>query len=184
MKVMARMCVGRQTNLWKSENNKGHIKEGNGRCVEGIKKKGVQLYGRVPHHARNACAEKATALNDEHAAASRRSNITSTFMEDVMAKTAREKLLDDFHAVISDTEDLMKSVSNESGGKSQDLRDRIEGNLKQAREYLHDFEGAVVDKSKVAAQKTDEYVHENAWRTIGIAVGIGILIGLLMRGRD
>jgi ElaB/YqjD/DUF883 family membrane-anchored ribosome-binding protein len=105
-------------------------------------------------------------------------------MEDVMAKTAREKLLDDFHAVISETEDLMKSVSNENGGKSQALRDKIEDNLKQAREYLHDFEGAVVDKSKVAARKTDEYVHENAWSTVGIAVGIGILIGLLMRDRD
>lgn len=101
-----------------------------------------------------------------------------------MAKTAREKLLDDFHAVISETEDLMKSVSNENGGKSQALRDKIEDNLKQAREYLHDFEGAVVDKSKVAARKTDEYVHENAWSTVGIAVGIGILIGLLMRDRD
>ncbi len=105
-------------------------------------------------------------------------------MEDVMAKTAREKLLDDFHAVISDTEELMKSVSNESGGKTQALRARIEENLKQARGYLHDFEDTVVDKSRIAARKTDEYVHENAWSTVGIAVGIGILIGLLMRNRD
>jgi|SRR5690242_4120657 ElaB/YqjD/DUF883 family membrane-anchored ribosome-binding protein len=105
-------------------------------------------------------------------------------MEGIMAKNAREKLLDDFHAVISDTEELMKSVSNESGGKTQALRARIEENLKQARGYLHDFEGTVVDKSRVAARKTDEYVHENAWRTIGIAVGIGVLIGFLLKDRD
>jgi ElaB/YqjD/DUF883 family membrane-anchored ribosome-binding protein len=36
----------------------------------------------------------------------------------------------------------------------------------------------------VAARITDEYVHENAWRTIGIAVGIGLIIGLLIRERD
>ncbi|HEX8873474.1 MAG TPA: DUF883 family protein [Nitrosospira sp.] len=101
-----------------------------------------------------------------------------------MAKTAKEKLLDDFHAVISETEELMKSVSNESGGKTQALRARIEDNLKQAREYLHDFEGAMIDKSRIAARKTDEYVHENAWSTVGIAIGIGILIGLLIRERD
>ena len=94
----------------------------------------------------------------------------------------QEKLLDDFHSVISETEELMKSVSNESGGKTQALRTKIEDNLKQAREYLHDFEGTVVDKSRIAARKTDAYVHENAWSTVGIAVGIGILIGLLMRG--
>ena len=35
-----------------------------------------------------------------------------------MAETATEKLLDDFHSVISETEELMKSVSNESGGES------------------------------------------------------------------
>ena len=105
-------------------------------------------------------------------------------MEDVMAKTATEKLLDDFHSVISETEELMKSVSNESGGKAQALRTKIEDNLKQAREYLHDFEGTVMDKSRIAARKTDAYVHENAWSTVGIAVGIGILIGLLMRERD
>jgi len=101
-----------------------------------------------------------------------------------MAKTATEKLLDDFHSVISETEELMKSVSNESGGKAQALRTKIEDNLKQARGYLHDFESTVVDKSRVAARKTDAYVHENAWSTVGIAVGIGILIGLLMRERD
>jgi ElaB/YqjD/DUF883 family membrane-anchored ribosome-binding protein len=105
-------------------------------------------------------------------------------MEDVMAKTATEKLLDDFHSVISETEELMKSVSNESGGKAQALRTKIEDNLKQARGYLHDFEGTVMDKSRIAARKTDAYVHENAWSTVGIAVGIGILIGLLMRERD
>jgi ElaB/YqjD/DUF883 family membrane-anchored ribosome-binding protein len=105
-------------------------------------------------------------------------------MEGIMAKNAKEKLLDDFHAVISDTEELMKSVSNESGGKTQALRARIEENLKQAREYLHDFEGTMVDKSRVAARKTDEYVHENAWRTIAIAVGIGVLIGFLLKDRD
>lgn len=101
-----------------------------------------------------------------------------------MAKTAREKLLADFQAVIADTEELMKSVSSDGAGKTQVLRDKVQDNLKQARDYLQDIEEAVVDKSKVAARATDEYVHENAWRTIGIAVGLGILIGMLLRNRD
>lgn len=108
----------------------------------------------------------------------------STFKEDRMAKTGREKLLADFQAVIADTEELMKSVSSDSAGKTQALRDKVQENLKQAREYLQDIEEAVVDKSKVAARATDEYVHENAWRTVGIAVGLGILIGMLLRNRD
>lgn len=103
-----------------------------------------------------------------------------------MAKStaSKEKLIEDFHSVISDTEELMRSVSNESGGKAQVLRDKIEQNLKHAKEYLQDFEESVVDKSRVAARMTDEYVHENAWRTVGLAIGLGVVIGLLLRNRD
>jgi ElaB/YqjD/DUF883 family membrane-anchored ribosome-binding protein len=104
-----------------------------------------------------------------------------------MARTAREskeKLVKDFQSVIADTEELMKFVSNESGGKAQALRDKLDRNLKLAKDYLHDVEGSVVDKSKVAARVTDEYVHENAWRTVGLAIGVGILIGFLIRDRD
>jgi hypothetical protein len=39
-------------------------------------------------------------------------------LEDLMArviKDGKDKLIKDFHSVISDTEELMKSVSNESG---------------------------------------------------------------------
>ena len=104
-----------------------------------------------------------------------------------MARTAREskeKLVKDFQSVIADTEELMKFVSNESGGKAQALRDKLDRKLKLAQDYLHDVEGSVVDKSRVAARVTDEYVHENAWRTVGLAIGVGILIGFLIRDRD
>ncbi|SFN30411.1 Membrane-anchored ribosome-binding protein, inhibits growth in stationary phase, ElaB/YqjD/DUF883 family [Nitrosospira briensis] len=100
------------------------------------------------------------------------------------ARETKEKLVNDFQSVIADTEELMKFVSNESGGKAQALRDKLDRNLKLAKDYLHDVEGSVVDKSRVAARVTDEYVHENAWRTVGLAIGVGILIGFLIRDRD
>lgn len=117
-----------------------------------------------------------------------RNAILFFYMEDAMGKyTAREskeKLIEDFHSVINDTEELMRSVSSESGGKAEVLRDKIEQNLTHAKEYLQDFEDSIVDKSKIAARITDEYVHENAWRTVGLAIGLGVLIGLLLKNRD
>jgi hypothetical protein len=65
-------------------------------------------------------------VNGEHAICQGLTENDVNFMEGIMAKNAKEKLLDDFHAVISDTEELMKSVSNESGGKTQALRAKIE----------------------------------------------------------
>jgi len=100
------------------------------------------------------------------------------------ARNSKEKLVKDFQSVIADTEELMKFVTNESGGKAQALRDKIGQNLRAATEYLQDIEGAVVDKSKTAARMTDEYVHENAWRTVGIAIAVGILVGILLKPRD
>lgn len=104
-----------------------------------------------------------------------------------MARTAREskeKLVKDFRSVIADTEELMKFVSNEGEGKAQALRDKVDRNLKVAKEYLHNFEDTVVDKSKAAARVTDEYVHENAWQTVGLAIAVGILVGYLISSRD
>ncbi|MDQ3187028.1 MAG: DUF883 family protein [Pseudomonadota bacterium] len=100
------------------------------------------------------------------------------------AKESKEKLINDFHSVITDTEELMRSVSSESGGKAQALRAKIEQNLDLAKGYLQDFENSVVDKSRNAARVTDDYVRENAWRTVGLAIGLGIVIGLLIRNRD
>ncbi|HCI13500.1 MAG TPA: DUF883 domain-containing protein, partial [Gallionellaceae bacterium] len=39
-------------------------------------------------------------------------------------------------------------------------------------------------RTKEAAKVTDEYVHENPWKAVGIAAGVGLVIGMLIsRGR-
>jgi ElaB/YqjD/DUF883 family membrane-anchored ribosome-binding protein len=48
---------------------------------------------------------------------------------------------------------------------------------------MADAQDIVVEKSKAAAKVTDEYVHDNPWRAIGAAAGIGLVIGLLIGRR-
>jgi ElaB/YqjD/DUF883 family membrane-anchored ribosome-binding protein len=38
----------------------------------------------------------------------------------------------------------------------------------------------VVEKGKKAVRATDDYVHEHPWQAIGIAAGVGVLVGLLI----
>jgi len=38
----------------------------------------------------------------------------------------------------------------------------------------------VVTKGKMAAHATDDFVHEQPWASVGIAAGVGLLIGLLI----
>ena len=103
------------------------------------------------------------------------------------AKVAKEKLLQDFNEVVSDTEQLLKSVASAGGEKTQALRTSVEQNLKLAKERLNQFEHAAVERTRAAAKATDEYVHTNPWQSIAIAAGfgaiLGIVVGLLLNRR-
>ena len=52
--------------------------------------------------------------------------------------------------------------------------------LKQAKDKAADVQVVVVEKGKKAARATDDYVHEHPWASIGIAAGVGVLVGLLI----
>jgi ElaB/YqjD/DUF883 family membrane-anchored ribosome-binding protein len=41
----------------------------------------------------------------------------------------------------------------------------------------------MLDRTKQAARVTDEYVHENPWKAVGIAAGVGLIVGLLIGRR-
>ena len=101
--------------------------------------------------------------------------------------TIKRKLLTDFNAVMSEAEQLLQLVADEGGDKANALRTKVERNLNAAKMQLRSMEEAVMDRTKGAARATDEYVHVNAWQTMGIAaalsVAIGVVIGLSLRDR-
>jgi ElaB/YqjD/DUF883 family membrane-anchored ribosome-binding protein len=64
---------------------------------------------------------------------------------------------------------------------NQDVRDLQE----QAEEKAQKWAQRARESSRKAALLTDQYVHENAWTSVAIAVVLGCAIGLLIgRGRD
>jgi ElaB/YqjD/DUF883 family membrane-anchored ribosome-binding protein len=48
---------------------------------------------------------------------------------------------------------------------------------------LSELEQDVTARAREAAQKTNAYVHENPWPSIGVAAGVGFLVGLLLGRR-
>jgi ElaB/YqjD/DUF883 family membrane-anchored ribosome-binding protein len=94
-----------------------------------------------------------------------------------------EQLLQDVRQVLSSTEDLLHAAGDEGGDKARELRERVSKNLRLAKERLVDVEQAMVGKAKAAAKVTDQYVHENPWKSIGIAAGVGLLLGMLISRR-
>ncbi|TJZ79034.1 DUF883 family protein [Chitiniphilus eburneus] len=98
-------------------------------------------------------------------------------------KADQDELLDDLRTVISDTETMLKDVTQAGGAEAQALRDKIVANLSAAKTKLIEAEKLVADKARVAAKATDEYVHENPWTSVGVAAGVGFLLGLLVSRR-
>ena len=97
---------------------------------------------------------------------------------------SKEKLMQDLRVVVSDAEELLRATAGQAGEKVSAARERIQGNLAAAKEHLASAQEAVAAKARQAAKVTDEYVHENPWKAIGIAAGISLVVGMLVaRGR-
>ena len=99
------------------------------------------------------------------------------------AEDGRERLVDEMSAVLSEAEEMLKRAATETGDKARDLRSQVETNLLRAKLKLQEYEGEAIDHAKAAARFTDDYVHDNPWRSIGIAAAVGLLLGLLMTRR-
>ena len=95
----------------------------------------------------------------------------------------KEKLVADLKVVISDAEELLRVTANQAGEKVGELRVRMQENLTSARHKLADAEAALKEKSREVARATDDYVHEHPWKSIGVAAGVGLLVGLLIGRR-
>ncbi|WP_353192950.1 YqjD family protein [Pandoraea pnomenusa] len=94
--------------------------------------------------------------------------------------TNKEKFMTDIKSVLADAEDLLKQAANTTGERASELSDKALALLKQAKEKASDVQVVVVEKSKQAARATDDYVHDHPWQAVGIAAGIGVVIGLLL----
>ena len=104
----------------------------------------------------------------------------STKLAGMESEVSKEKLMQDLRVVVADAEELLRATAGQAGEKVSAARERIQDNLAAAKERLVAAEQAVVIKTKQAARATDEYVHENPWKAVGIGAGVGLIVGMLI----
>ncbi len=104
-------------------------------------------------------------------------------MAEEMSVANKEKLVSDLMVVISDTEELLRATAGAAGEKVGDLRERLAIRLRDAKERVVDLEVALVEKSKAAARATDDFVHEEPWKAVGVAAAVGLALGVLIGRR-
>ncbi|KRC79224.1 hypothetical protein D3C87_534860 [compost metagenome] len=82
--------------------------------------------------------------------------------------------------LITGTEDLLRSTASYSGSEIEAARDKLKHQLDAAREQAKGWERAAWDRAREVSHATDEYVHENAWKSVAGAALIGVLAGICM----
>lgn len=100
---------------------------------------------------------------------------------------SNDKLIDDFNTVIADTEQLLRSVAASGGDKAGSMRAGVEKNIDIAKQRLRQLQDSALEKGRDAVRAGDEYVHDNPWQSMGVAVGVaavaGIFIGMMLANR-
>lgn len=95
----------------------------------------------------------------------------------------RQQLAADFNVVLSDVDALIRATANQRGAEIAKVRTRAADAVAAMKTRMAGTEVALLGKAKQASKLADDYVRESPWRNLGIAAGVGLLIGLLIGRR-
>jgi len=84
-------------------------------------------------------------------------------------ESVSDNLLDDLRAVIAGAEELLRATADQGGAKVEEVRARTEETLRAARARLED-----------TGRRLDDQVREHPWTAVGVAAGIGLIVGVLL----
>jgi len=85
----------------------------------------------------------------------------------------------DIQNVVSDAQELLKTVQSEGESKLTEIKSRVSDQMDTAKQKFGEIQQTVQDGAKLAMNETDQYVRANPWTSIGIGVAIGAVIGYL-----
>lgn len=90
-----------------------------------------------------------------------------------------QAISDNLNALAEDARGLMNATADVAGDKVADARRRLAAALESSKEIY----GRVREKAIEGAKATDRVVHEHPYQAIGVALGVGVLVGFLLGRR-
>lgn len=94
-----------------------------------------------------------------------------------------EMLVKDLKRVVGDADELLQELVNAGTDEFDTVRTRVQARLGEVEEKLKDARREIVHKTRVAAERTQDYIQENPWKLAGAAVAAGLLAVLLLSRR-
>jgi ElaB/YqjD/DUF883 family membrane-anchored ribosome-binding protein len=101
-------------------------------------------------------------------------------LEQAHSLISRERVLQDLRTLARDAEDLLKVTAGNVGEKGKEFGARLQVAIARARTTCTELQEQTVVSAKAAAKRADRVIRDHPYESIGIAFGIGVLIGVLV----
>lgn len=98
-------------------------------------------------------------------------------------RAARSSVADEVTHLITDIEDLIKQATSLTGEELTAAKAKLAERLATARASAAQMGDSVATHARTTAAATNEYVHEQPWKAIGIGATVGLLLGFALARR-
>lgn len=105
-------------------------------------------------------------------------------IQEAYSHLARERALLDLKTLISDTEALVKATAQDVRDETKEIHARVTAALERAKTTYAELQQQGAETGKAVVKRADSIIREHPYQTIGIALGVGLLLGLLAMRRD
>lgn len=94
-------------------------------------------------------------------------------------ESGADKVVSDLKQIVEDSQTLLADSAEATGDRMRHARNRLADALESAKEAY----GKLQTKAIGGAKATDRVIRDNPYQSIGIAFGVGLLIGVLVTRR-
>ena len=99
------------------------------------------------------------------------------------SRIARERVMADMRALARDAESLLRATADDVSEKAREARTRLMAAVERAKSSCEHLQEQSIESAREAARKADETIRAHPYESLGVAFGIGVLIGALVRRR-
>lgn len=104
-------------------------------------------------------------------------------MEQAQGAIARQRVLTDLKSLVRSSEHLLKATAGDMGGSVKDARDRVAAALERSRVVCGHLQEEAAATARAAAKQADKTVRAHPYESMGVAFGVGLIIGFLITRR-
>ena len=102
-------------------------------------------------------------------------------VDETDSQQARERVMADMRALAADAEALLRATAADASETANEARAKLTAALARAKATYEDFQERGLASAKAAATKADATIRAHPYESMGIAFGVGVLLGVLLR---